>query len=208
MRFKNREHAGELLAKQLTHYKQDKNTILLALPRGGVPVAHVVAKQLDLPLDVMLVRKLGMPGQEELAIGAIAWGDIKVFNESLLRQIAIDPETLEQIIQREQYELERRNTLYRKGKPAPDLNNKTVIIIDDGLATGATMRAAVAAVKALNPARTVVAVPVAPPETIAELEQDVDEVICLHMPDNLMGVGAWYDDFRQTSDEEVCELLS
>jgi predicted phosphoribosyltransferase len=180
---------------------------VLALPRGGVPVAFEVARELDAPLDVFLVRKLGTPGHEELALGAIASGGARVVNQPLVEYLGIPDEVIDDIAAREQQELERRERAYRDDRPPIDLRNKAIILIDDGLATGSTMRAAVAAVKRQGPARIIVAVPVAPTSTCAELRQEVDEVVCPLAPAVFDGVGRWYEDFSQTSDYEVRALL-
>jgi putative phosphoribosyl transferase len=181
--------------------------VVLALPRGGVPVAYEVAHALSSPLDVFLVRKLGMPGHEEFAIGAIASGGVIVLNEETLRDYGVSREHVQAVIQAEKRELERRERIYRGDRRFPDLTGKTVILIDDGLATGSTMRAAVAALRQEGPARVIVAVPTAPPETCDEMQAVVDEMICLITPEPFYAVGLWYEDFSQTSDEEVRELL-
>lgn len=206
MRFSNREDAGRQLA-DLVEGQVGPGAIVLALPRGGVPVAAEVAQRLQAPLDVLLVRKLGVPGHEELAMGAIASGGVRVFNEDLLAQLGIDPAEMEQVRQAEQQELQRRERLYRGDRPLPELEGREVVLVDDGLATGASMRAALMALRQYRPRRIIVAVPVAPPETVAELEGEVDQVVCLLAPEVFYGVGAWYDDFTQTTDEEVRALL-
>jgi predicted phosphoribosyltransferase len=179
----------------------------LGLPRGGVPVAYEVARALGAPLDVLVVRKLGVPGHEELAMGAIAPGGVRVLNQGLLEQLGIEPRELERVERRERAELERRQQAYRGPRPFPDLRGKSVILVDDGLATGASMRAAVLALRAMNPARIVVAVPVAPPDTCEALLEVADEVKALRQPEPFRAVGLWYEHFPQTSDEEVQELL-
>lgn len=206
MRFSDRQDAGQRLA-DLLERRVAADALLLALPRGGVPVAAVIAQRLDLELDVLLVRKLGVPGHEELAMGAIAMGGIQVLNEELLAQLPVDPAVIETVRQREQRELQRREREYRGGRPAPRVQGREVVLVDDGLATGATMRAAVQALRQQQPKRLVVAVPVAPPETVMQLEQEADEVICLLAPSAFFGVGYWYEDFSQTSDNEVRMLL-
>ena len=208
MIFKNRKDAGRELAEKLIEYKNRQDVLVLALPRGGVPVAFEVARKLNFPLDVFLVRKLGVPGQEELAMGAIASGETRVLNEKVINPLRIPKEIVEAVARKENRELERRERAYRDDLPAPDIAGKTVILIDDGLATGATMRAAVIALKQQNPAKIIVAVPVASPETCAEFRDEVDKIICAVMPEPFHGVGLWYEDFSQTTDEEVCELLS
>ena len=206
--FENRAEAGRQLAAKLTEYKDRRDVVILALPRGGVPVGFEVAKALNAPLDVFIVRKLGVPGQEELAFGAIASGGATVFNEALVRALRLPPALLERVIEKERKELERREKLYRPGKAAPDLNGKTVIIVDDGLATGATMRAAAAAIRTLKPLQIVVAVPVAANDTCRDLKAKTDALcVCVMTPEPFYGVRMWYRDFEQTTDEEVCRLL-
>lgn len=205
VRMRDRREAGRRLAERLGRYRAQPDMLVLALPRGGVPVAAEVARELRAPLDLLLVRKLGTPGHEELAMGAIASGDTMALNEDLLARL---PEgSLERALAKERPELTRRERTYRGDRPPPEVAGKTVILVDDGLATGATMRAAVSALAVRSPARVVVAVPVAPPETIAELEAEVDEVVCLATPEPFFGVGYWYEDFEQTSDEEVITVL-
>jgi predicted phosphoribosyltransferase len=181
---------------------------VLALPRGGVPVAYEVARALHAPLDVFLVRKLGVPGREELAMGAIATGGVRVVNPEVVRALGLPREVLDAAAAAEQRELERRERAYRDGRPPPDVRGRTVILIDDGLATGSTMRAAVAALRKLGPARVAVAVPVASPDVCEEFGQEVDEMICARTPEPFHAVGLWYDDFTQTTDEEVHDLLA
>jgi putative phosphoribosyl transferase len=205
--FVDRTEAGKLLATRLTHYTGRQDTIVLALPRGGVPVAFEIARALSAPLDVFLVRKLGLPGQEELAMGAIATGGVRVLNRDVVAYLAIPQRVIDTVTQQEQQELERRERLYRGDRPAPELRGATVILVDDGLATGSTMRAAIVALKKLQPACIVVAIPVAPPSTVEELQSEVDEVVCLFTPEPLDGVGRWYQDFSQTADQEVRSLL-
>ena len=207
-RFRDRADAGRKLAEKLMAYAGRSDVVVLALPRGGVPVGAEVARALGAPLDVFLVRKLGLPGHEELAMGAIATGGARVLNEELVRDLRLDEQLIETVARREQAELERREQLYRGSRPPPELAGKTVILVDDGLATGASMRAAVAAVRAREPARVVVAVPTAAPQTCAELEAEVDEIVCERTPDPFYAVGLWYEDFSQTSDEEVRDLLA
>jgi putative phosphoribosyl transferase len=207
MIFKNRKDAGQKLAEKLAKYAGRDDVLILALPRGGVPVAFEVAEKLGAPLDVFLVRKLGVPGQEELAMGAIASGSVRVLNTRTIDYLKISEEAIDRVAEREQRELRRREREYRGGLPAPDVSGKIVILIDDGLATGATMRAAAIALKQMNPARIIVAVPVAADETCREFKQEVDAVICAITPEPFYGVGLWYEDFSQTTDEEVRELL-
>jgi putative phosphoribosyl transferase len=207
VRFRDRRDAGRRLAARLPSYAGRPDAIVLALPRGGVPVAYEVAQALGAALDVFLVRKLGMPGHEEFAIGAIASRGVTVLNEDTLRDYGVSREQVEAIVEAEQRELERRERRYRGNRPFPDLTGRTVILIDDGLATGSTMRAAVAALRQEQPARVIVAVPTAPPETCDELRAIVDEMLCLITPDPFYAVGLWYEDFSQTTDEEVRELL-
>ena len=203
IRFRDRREAGRILAQELLQYANRPDVILLALPRGGVPVAYEVALALNAPLDVFIVRKLGLPGHEELAIGAIASGGVRVLNEDLIRALYIPAEVIELVAQRELQELQRRERLYRGDRCPPDIHDRTVILIDDGLATGASMRAAVAALRAQNPKRIVVAVPTAAPETCDAFAAEVDEIVCATTPEPFLGVGRWYEDFSQTTDEGV-----
>lgn len=205
--FKNRRDAGRILAQGLSTYGGRSDVIVFALPRGGVPVAYEVAMALNAPLDIFLVRKLGLPGQEELAIGAIASGGIRVLNEEIIHALNIPEEVIDLVACQELKELRRREWSYRSDRPPLDAQNKTVILIDDGLATGASMRAAVLGVRAQNPARIVIAVPTAPPESYNALEFQVDEIVCSITPDPFLGVGKWYEDFSQISDEQVRTLL-
>jgi len=205
--FKHRRDAGKQLAQELLAYAGRSDVIVLALPRGGVPVAYEVARALNAPLDIFIVRKLGLPGHEELAIGAIASGGIRVLNHDIVQGLKIPQTMIDTVTRQELHELERRERAYRGDRPPPDIRARTVILIDDGLATGASMRAAVAALRAQNPARIVVAVPTAAPETCAAFESEVDEVICAMTPEPFYGVGRWYEDFSQTTDEEVRALL-
>jgi predicted phosphoribosyltransferase len=206
-RFGDRREAGRLLAARLGTYAGRPDVVVLALPRGGVPVAYEVARALHAPLDVFLVRKLGVPGHEELALGAIASGGTRVLNEDVVREVGIRPESIDRIAGLEQQELERRERAYRSGRPALPLQNQVVLLVDDGLATGASMRAAARAVRARQPARVVVAVPTAAAETCADLQADADEVVAVMTPSPFRAVGLWYDDFSQTTDAEVKELL-
>jgi putative phosphoribosyl transferase len=207
MIFKNRADAGRKLAARLTHYANRGDVLVLALPRGGVPVAYEVAKKLKAPLDVFLVRKLGVPGYEELAIGAIASGGVRVINQDIVDYLRIPIGVIDAVAEHEQRELERRERAYREDRPQPDVRDRVVILIDDGLATGSTMRAAAAALRLQNPRRIVVAVPVSSPETCDEVRSKVDEIVCAVTPRHFQGVGLWYDDFSQTSDGEVRDLL-
>ncbi|HEY2944930.1 MAG TPA: phosphoribosyltransferase [Vicinamibacteria bacterium] len=207
MLFRDRAHAGAELARRLTKYRGRDDVLVLGLPRGGIPVAYEVARELAAPLDVFLVRKLGVPGHEELAMGAIASGGVRVLNPSVVRALGIPPDVIERVAAAEQRELERREALYRPGQPPPEVQGRTVILVDDGLATGSTMRAAVAALRPQGVRRIVVAVPVAAAETCAELRDDVDEIVCAETPEPFFAVGRFYDDFSQTSDEEVRDLL-
>jgi putative phosphoribosyl transferase len=205
--FEDRAYAGRLLGQALAKYANRPDVIVLALPRGGVPVGFEAAQAINASLDIMLVRKLGTPGHEELAMGAIASGGITVFNAELVSRLHIGPELMEAAIKREQQELERREQAYRGNHPLPVVENRHVILVDDGLATGASMRAAVAALRQRNPASVIVAIPVAPPDTVAMLKEEADEVICLAMPEPFSAVGRWYRDFSQTTDEDVKSLL-
>jgi len=207
MYFRDRTDAGRQLAARLTEYADRADVMVLALPRGGVPVAFEVAQALHAPLDVFLVRKLGVPGHEELAMGAIASGGVRVLNEDMVAMLGLSWEAVDAIASREQEELNRRAHAYRDDRPEPRVGGRTVILVDDGLATGSTMRAAVAALRRQRPARIVVAVPVGAPATCAELKAKADDVVCVHRPEPLYAVGLWYRDFRQTTDTEVHELL-
>lgn len=205
--FRDRVHAGQLLAHRLKAYTDRRDVLILALPRGGVPVAREIARSLHAPLDVFLVRKLGAPGQEELAMGAIASGGVRVLNDEVVRELHVPPRVIDLVTARELRELARREDLYRGGRPGPDVAGKTVILVDDGLATGSTMRAAIAALRQAKPKRIVVAVPVAAAPTCKELGEEVDEIVCLHTPEPFYSVGFWYEDFSQTGDEEIREML-
>jgi predicted phosphoribosyltransferase len=205
--FRDRRDAGKKLAQKLSKYTGRPDVLVLALPRGGVPVAYEVARALNAPLDIFMVRKLGLPGREELAIGAIASGDIRVLNQDIIRMLSIPDEVIQFVVRRESQELQRRENLYRGSRPFPEIRDRTVILIDDGLATGASMRAAVAGLRAQHPAQIVVAVPAAAPEVCDAFASEVDEVVCAITPDPFYGVGRWYDDFSQVTDEEVRNLL-
>jgi predicted phosphoribosyltransferase len=203
----DRTDAGLKLAALLADLAGRDDVYVLGLPRGGVPVAYEVAMRLDAPLDIFLVRKLGVPGREELAFGAIASGGVLVLNEDVVDALRVPPQVIDQVQARETEELRRRETLYRGNRPPPQLSGKTAILIDDGLATGASMQSAVEGLRKLVPAAIVVAVPVAPPGTIAEFSRRVDRVECIFAPEPFYGVGYWYDDFRQVDDDEVRDLL-
>jgi predicted phosphoribosyltransferase len=206
-KYKDRYDAGRELATLLGSYAHVPNVLVLALPRGGVPVAFEIASGLEAPLDVFLVRKLGVPGHEELAMGAIATGDVVVLNDDVVQNLHIPSEVIEDVAVRERQELERRERLYRDGRSAPDPQGCIVVLVDDGLATGSTMRAAVEALRRQSPARIVVAVPVAAAQTCAEFQLEVDEIVCARTPEPFYAVGLWYDDFSPTSDEEIQDLL-
>ena len=207
MLFRDRSEAGRALAEKLGAHAGRDDVLVLALPRGGVPVAFEVAKALQAPLDVFLVRKLGVPGHEELAMGAIATGNVRVLNHDVLRQLRIPERIIDAVAQKEERELTRRERLYRGNRPPLECRGKTVILVDDGLATGSSMYAAVKALRQRNPARIVVAVPAAAPETCEAFQQVVDEIVCAVTPEPFYAVGAWYDDFTQTTDDEVHNLL-
>jgi putative phosphoribosyl transferase len=206
-RFPNRRAAGVALASRLSQYKGRMDVVVLALPRGGVPVGYEVAKALVAPLDVFLVRKLGLPGQEELAMGAIASGGVRVINSGVTVPLGIPAEIIDRVAEREKRELDRRERQYRDDRGAVPIDACTVILVDDGLATGSTMRAAALAARKRNPRRLVVAVPVAARETCEDFRAEVDEVVCAETPEPFSSVGFWYEDFSQTSDEEVRSLL-
>ncbi len=207
MIFQDRIDAGRQLTTRLRKYADRPDVIVLALPRGGVPVAFEVAQELNATLDIFLVRKLGVPGHEELAMGAIASGGVRVINQDVVSYLQIPGEVIDAVAAYEQRELERREREYRGDRPPPDLRGRVVILIDDGLATGSTMRAAAAAVRKQGPARIVVAVPVAAPETCENFRSEVDEIVCAVTPEPFRGVGLWYEDFSQTTDQDVRELL-
>jgi predicted phosphoribosyltransferase len=207
MMFRDRYDAGEILAQRLREFAGRPDVIVLALPRGGVPVGYVVARELGVPLDVFVVRKLGTPGQTELAMGAIASGGIRVLNRDVVDALGIPDWSIEEVTRREEEELERREKKYRGDRPPLDVRGKTVILVDDGLATGSTMRAAAAALRKAGAARIVVAVPVASRATCDQLREEGNEVVCATTPEPFFAVGQWYKDFDQTTDEEVRELL-
>jgi predicted phosphoribosyltransferase len=206
--FRDRSEAGRRLAERLDAYAGRPDVLVLALPRGGVPVGYEVARALEVPLDVFVVRKLGVPGHEELAMGAIATGGVCVLNEDVVQALRIPDRLIEAVAAREFRELERRERAYRGARPAPDVRGRTVVLVDDGLATGSTMRAAVAALRRLGPARIVVAVPTAAPSTCDAFRREADECVCDITPDPFHAVGVWYEDFAQTTDEEVRDLLA
>ena len=208
MLFADRRDAGRVLTGLLTKYANRDDVLVLALPRGGVPVAFEVAHALRAPLDVFIVRKLGVPGHDELAMGAIATGGVRVLNEDVVGALGLSTKVIDAVAAREERELERRERIYRGARTPPDVRERTVILVDDGLATGSTMRAAVAALRKQRPARIVVAVPVAAAETCEEFKTEVDETVCAATPRMFNGVGRWYEDFSQTSDDEVHELLA
>lgn len=205
--FRDRHDAGAYLAGLLHDFANRPKVVVLALPRGGVPVAYEIAKKLQLPMDLFIVRKLGVPVHEELAMGAIATGGVRVLNEDVIRKLNITEEMIEAAAQEQERELYRREREYRGDREPLELKGKTVILVDDGLATGASMRAAVQALKLHSPAKVVVAVPVGAPETCRLFEQEVDEMVCGKTPADFSAVGAWYHDFAQTTDEEVCRLI-
>ena len=205
--FRDRIEAGQVLAQRLKGVIRDSNPIVLALPRGGVPVGFEVAKALHSDLDIFLVRKLGVPGHEELAIGAIASGGIRVLNQTLIRELGLTSLVIDSITARERREIERRERLYREHRPPLAVGDRTVILVDDGLATGATMLAAARALRIQRPKRIIVAVPVASREACEEFRRHVDETVCAETPEPFYSVGSWYEDFSQTSDAEVRELL-
>ena len=205
--FRNRSEAGKLLAEKLTAHA-NKDVLVLALPRGGVPVAFEIAKTLKVPLELLLVRKLGVPGHEELALGAVASGGVRVLNDDIVESLGISQEIIELVTNREKAELERRENLYRGDKPFPKLQGKMVIVVDDGIATGATMRVAVKALRQRKAAKIIVAAPTSALDTYEQLQREANEVVCLATPEPYLAVGTWYDDFSQTTDEKVKTLLA
>ncbi|MBG0742710.1 MAG: phosphoribosyltransferase [Cylindrospermopsis raciborskii KL1] len=207
MKFHNRIQAGKMLGESLIDYANHENLLVLALPRGGVPVGWEIAKAVNAPLDVCIVRKIGVPGQKELAMGAIGAGGVRVFNRDVIATLGIDRDVIETVVSQELEELKRREQTYRGSAPPIKVENKTVILVDDGIATGATIRAAIAVLKQQKPSKIVVAIPVASASTYRELESEVDEVVCLQTPEFFSAIGFWYEDFSQTSDQEVCEIL-
>jgi len=207
MLFRDRAEAGRHLADDLRRYAGRDDVVVLALPRGGVPGGHEAGQALGAPLDVFLVRKLGVPGREELAMGAIASGGVRVLNDLVVSELGIPPEQIDQAAERELRELQRRERAYRGNRPAPNVRGRIVILVDDGLATGSTMRAAVAALRRLGPGLVVVAVPLGAADACNDLRSEADEVVCASTPEPFFAVGMWYDDFSQTTDEEVRQLL-
>jgi putative phosphoribosyl transferase len=206
-KFTDRQEAGTTLAKYLKDYANQPNIIILALPRGGVPVAYEIATALAIPLDIFIVRKLGVPGHEELAMGAIASGGTVIFNEPLMHNLNLEQSSINNVLKVEQKELLRRELLYRGNRPFPNLLGKTIILVDDGIATGSTMFAAIKALRTYKPASIIIAVPVAAHETYEEMSRLVDKIICPLQPINFYAVGLWYENFSQTSDREVIKLL-
>lgn len=206
-KFRDRSHAGQVLARELGAYRDRPDVVVLALPRGGVPVGIEIAHALHASLDIFLVRKLGVPGYEELAMGAIASGGTSVLNAAVVHQLRITSEQIHQVTESEQRELERREAAFRRGRAVPSAAGRICILVDDGLATGSTMRAAVMALRKQNPARIVVAVPVASADTCEEFKHIADEIVCLYTPEPFDAVGRWYDDFAQLTDEEVRDYL-
>jgi putative phosphoribosyl transferase len=205
--FADRAEAGRHLAAALGEFNGRADVLVLALPRGGVPVAFEVARALDVPLDVFIVRKLGVPGHEEFAMGAIATGGVQLVDDAVVRQLGLNDRDIQRVAAAERRELDRRARQYRGDRPLPDIASRTVILVDDGLATGSSMRVAVAALRQEHPSRIVVAVPIAPAETCDALRREADEVVCAVTPEPFHAVGVWYDDFRQTTDEEVHDLM-
>jgi putative phosphoribosyl transferase len=206
--FRDRAHAGRFLAERLRQYANRPDVLVLALPRGGVPVAHEVAKALQVPMDIFLVRKLGVPGHEELAMGAVASGGVRVINEDVVRSLGIPGAAIDRVAEKELIELSRREEAYRGNRPEPEIRGRTVILVDDGLATGSTLRAAAQALATKEPAKIVVAVPIASPDICEALSHEVDEVVCAVTPEPFYAVGRWYDDFDQTTDDDVRALLA
>jgi putative phosphoribosyl transferase len=207
-RFRNRSEAGKLLASKLTQYANRPDVLVLGIPRGGVSVASEVATALNAPLDICLVRKLGVPGNKELAMGAIAAGGFQVLNEELLDWLRISGHTIAEVADLELQELQHHDRIYRGDRSLPQIRDRMVILVDDGLATGSMMRAAIGVLKPQQPQRIIIAVPVAPLDTCDRLRTEVDEVVCLMTPEQFCGIGLWYEDFTPTTDDEVCELLN
>lgn len=207
MHFKDRTDAGLKLAQELQHYKGKNDTIVLGLPRGGVVTAYAIAHELDLPLDIVVPRKIGAPGNPELAVGAITEDGTAIFNQNIMHELGLKPSMLTQTIETEKKEAQRRLTVYRDKRPILELAGKTVLLVDDGIATGATMRAAIASVQKRGAASIIVAVPVAPPDAFELIKSEVDNIICLLVTPNFLGIGQFYDNFAQTTDEEVIALM-
>jgi putative phosphoribosyl transferase len=207
-RFRDRREAGRVLAGYLNAYAHRQDVVVLALPRGGVPVGFEIASALHAPLDVFVIRKLGVPWHQELAMGAIASGGVRVINDEVVHMLRVPAAAIDQVVDEEQRELERRERLYRDDHPFPDVSDKVVILVDDGLATGSSMRAAVRALRQHHPARVVIATPVGAPDTCASLRGDVDDVVCAMTPEHFQAVGLWYEQFDQTTDQEVRDLLA
>jgi putative phosphoribosyl transferase len=207
-RFRNRTEAGKLLASKLTQSANHADVLVLGIPRGGVPIAFEVATALNAPLDVCLVRKLGVPGHPELAMGAVAVGGVQVLNEDLLDWLQISGHTIAEVGEIELQELQQHDRIYRGDRSLPQIRDRIVILVDDGLATGSMMRAAIGVLKPQQPQRIIIAVPVAPLDTCDRLRTEVDEVVCLMTPEQFCGIGLWYEDFAPTTDDEVCQLLN
>lgn len=206
--FRNRIEAGELLADKLAKYADHQQVLVLALPRGGVPVALAVARRLHAPLDLMIVRKLGVPGQEELAMGAIASGGVRILNQEVVQMLSISPQALEAVVDREERELARRDLAYRQGRPFPSIRGQTVILVDDGIATGSTVRAGMEGLRRQHAARIILATPVIAASTFEELRREADEVVAVLIPESFYGVGQWYEDFSPTTDQDVQHLMA
>lgn len=206
--FQNRTEAGQCLAERLTAYIDRRDVLILGLPRGGVPVAFEIAQKLHLPLDICLVRKLGVPNHTELAMGAIALGGVRIINQDVVSWLSLPPAIIEKVAQEEQRELERRDRIYRGNKPFPQIRGQVIILVDDGIATGSTIKAAIAILQQQQPQSIIVTVPVAPPSVCKALAVEVDQVICLETPESLHSISFWYEDFSQVTDDEVCQLLA
>jgi len=207
MIFRDRKQAGELLARKLTKYANREDVVVLAIPRGGVPVGFEVARALHVPLDIFIVRKLGVPWQEELAFGAVATGGVRVLDEQIMESLQLTPEQIEKVTERENKELERRERVYRGKRAALAVKGKLVLLVDDGIATGSSMLAGITALRQLEPAQIIVATPVAPPTTCARLRKKADDLVCVSMPESFFAIGQFYENFLATSDAEVCALV-
>ena len=207
MIFRDRKQAGELLARKLTKYANREDVVVLAIPRGGVPVGFEVARALHAPLDVFIVRKLGVPWQEELAFGAVATGGVRVLDEQIMESLQLTPEQIEKVTERENKELERRERVYRGKRAALAVKGKLVLLVDDGIATGSSMLAGITALRQLEPAQIIIAIPVAPPTTCARLRKKADDLVCVSMPESFFAIGQFYENFQPTSDAEVCALV-